>query len=170
MFSNTPQLRQAVGLINNLDDDKFPLLLLRILQKLHLKGESFTSEEESKLRSSLDLEPDQLVAVLNTLTYFLQQAAFHLAKPGMLAQSLAQIDLSPEKDCTTLEQHAVIRFLNAEGIQPSQICQRMKNIYGESYLSQKNIYKWVNEFKNGRITCTDTSDLDDQVLQRRQAR
>ncbi|UYV73578.1 hypothetical protein LAZ67_10004141 [Cordylochernes scorpioides] len=34
------------------------------------------------------------------------------------------------KDCTTLEQRAVIRFLNAEGIQTSQICQRMKNIYG----------------------------------------
>ncbi|UYV66659.1 K02A2.6-like [Cordylochernes scorpioides] len=30
----------------------------------------------------------------------------------------------------TLEQRAVIRFLNAEGIQTSQICQRMKNIYG----------------------------------------
>ncbi|UYV64708.1 hypothetical protein LAZ67_3001722 [Cordylochernes scorpioides] len=32
-------------------------------------------------------------------------------------------------DCTTLEQRAVICFLNAEGIQTSQICQRMKNIY-----------------------------------------
>ncbi|UYV74512.1 hypothetical protein LAZ67_11003744 [Cordylochernes scorpioides] len=51
---------------------------------------------------------------------------------------------APLKDCTTLEQRAVIRFLNAEGIQTSQICQRMKNIYGESCLSQKNIYKWVN--------------------------
>ncbi|UYV80237.1 hypothetical protein LAZ67_18002121 [Cordylochernes scorpioides] len=60
----------------------------------------------------------------------------------------------PLKDCTTLEQRAVIRFLNAEGIQTSQICQRMKNIYGESCLSQKYIYKWVNEFKNGRITCS----------------
>ncbi|UYV63656.1 hypothetical protein LAZ67_2005198 [Cordylochernes scorpioides] len=62
---------------------------------------------------------------------------------------------APLKDCTTLEQRAVIRFLNAEGIQTSQICQRMKIIYGESCLSQKNIYKWVNEFKNGRITCSD---------------
>ncbi|UYV79057.1 hypothetical protein LAZ67_17000951 [Cordylochernes scorpioides] len=61
---------------------------------------------------------------------------------------------APLKDCTTLEQRAVIRFLNAEGIQTSQICQRIKNIYGESCLSKKN-YKWVNEFKNGRITCTD---------------
>ncbi|UYV69081.1 hypothetical protein LAZ67_6002304 [Cordylochernes scorpioides] len=33
-------------------------------------------------------------------------------------------------DCTMLEQRAVIRFLNAEGIQTSQICQRMKKIYG----------------------------------------
>ncbi|UYV77659.1 hypothetical protein LAZ67_15001841 [Cordylochernes scorpioides] len=62
---------------------------------------------------------------------------------------------APLKDCTTLEQRAVIRFLNAEGIQTYQICQRIKNIYGESCLSQKNIYKWVNEFKNGRIICTD---------------
>ncbi|UYV60219.1 hypothetical protein LAZ67_1000453 [Cordylochernes scorpioides] len=61
---------------------------------------------------------------------------------------------APLKDCTTLEQRAVIRFLNAEGIQTSQICQRMKNIYGESCLSQKNIYKQVNKFKNGRITYT----------------
>ncbi|UYV83085.1 hypothetical protein LAZ67_22002151 [Cordylochernes scorpioides] len=36
---------------------------------------------------------------------------------------------APLKDCTTLEQRAVIRFLNAEGIQTSQICQRIKNIY-----------------------------------------
>ncbi|UYV83836.1 hypothetical protein LAZ67_X000351 [Cordylochernes scorpioides] len=62
---------------------------------------------------------------------------------------------APLKECTTLEQRAVIRFLNAEGIQTSQICQRMINIYGESCLSQKNIYKWVNEFKSGRITCSD---------------
>ncbi|UYV67819.1 hypothetical protein LAZ67_5002135 [Cordylochernes scorpioides] len=61
---------------------------------------------------------------------------------------------APLKDCTTLEQRAVIRFLSSEGIQTSKICQRMKNIYGESCLSQKNIYKWVNEFKNGRITCS----------------
>ncbi|UYV72932.1 hypothetical protein LAZ67_10001210 [Cordylochernes scorpioides] len=36
---------------------------------------------------------------------------------------------APLKDCTTLEQRAVIRFLSAEGIQTSQICQKMKNIY-----------------------------------------
>ncbi|UYV74187.1 hypothetical protein LAZ67_11002345 [Cordylochernes scorpioides] len=62
---------------------------------------------------------------------------------------------APLKDCTTLEQRAVIRFFNAEGIQTSQIFQRMKNIYGESCLSQKKNYKWVNKFKNGRLTCTD---------------
>ncbi|UYV77914.1 hypothetical protein LAZ67_15002825 [Cordylochernes scorpioides] len=32
------------------------------------------------------------------------------------------IDGAPLKDCTTLEQRKVIRFLNAEGIQTSQIC------------------------------------------------
>ncbi|UYV67001.1 hypothetical protein LAZ67_4003627 [Cordylochernes scorpioides] len=70
---------------------------------------------------------------------------------------------APLKDCTTLEQRAVIRFLNAEGIQTSQICQRMKNIYGESCLSQKNIYKWVNGFKNGRITCSSGLNIQPQL-------
>ncbi|UYV76643.1 hypothetical protein LAZ67_14001559, partial [Cordylochernes scorpioides] len=72
---------------------------------------------------------------------------------------------APLKDCTTLEQRAVIRFLNAEGIQTSQICQRMKNIYGESCLSQKNIYKWVNESQRsaGKVLLTIFWDVDGPI-------
>ncbi|UYV73984.1 hypothetical protein LAZ67_11001703 [Cordylochernes scorpioides] len=44
----------------------------------------------------------------------------------------------------------VIRFLNAEGIQTSQICQRMKNIYGESCLSQKK-KTFINGLKSSKI-------------------
>ncbi|UYV69197.1 hypothetical protein LAZ67_6002781 [Cordylochernes scorpioides] len=71
---------------------------------------------------------------------------------------------APLKDCTTLEQRVVIRFLNAEGIQTSQICQRMKNIYnlapsdyflfgllkkelkGKRFDSDEDVQKVVQEF------------------------
>ncbi|UYV62001.1 hypothetical protein LAZ67_1007408 [Cordylochernes scorpioides] len=59
-------------------------------------------------------------------------------EPGAPAWQASILPLNQKQtDCTTLEQHAVIRFLNAEGIQTSQICQKMKNIYGESCLSKK---------------------------------
>ncbi|UYV79388.1 hypothetical protein LAZ67_17002441 [Cordylochernes scorpioides] len=77
---------------------------------------------------------------------------------------------APLKDCTTLEQRAVIRFLNAEGIQTSQICQRMKNIYDESCLSQKTFINGLTSSKMDELHVPILNDLDDQVLQRRQAR
>ncbi|UYV60814.1 hypothetical protein LAZ67_1002407 [Cordylochernes scorpioides] len=70
------------------------------------------------------------------------------------------------KDCTTLEQRAVIRFLNSEGIQTSQICQRMKNIYGESCLTQKTFINGLTSSKMDELHVPILSDLDHQVLQR----
>ncbi|UYV77660.1 hypothetical protein LAZ67_15001843 [Cordylochernes scorpioides] len=65
---------------------------------------------------------------------------------------------APLKDCTTLEQRAVIRFLNAEGIQTSQICQRIKNIYeafGDAALSRSRTFEWLLSFLKGREKVND---------------
>ncbi|UYV69388.1 hypothetical protein LAZ67_6003414 [Cordylochernes scorpioides] len=70
---------------------------------------------------------------------------------------------APLKDCTTLEQRAVIRFFDAEGIKTSQICLRMKNIYGESCLSQKKIINGLTSSKMDQLHVPILSDLDDQV-------
>ncbi|UYV81340.1 hypothetical protein LAZ67_20000843 [Cordylochernes scorpioides] len=64
------------------------------------------------------------------------------------------------KDCTTLEQRAVIRFLNAEGIQTSPICQRMKKIY---------VQKWTNymflrsQRSAGKVLLTIFWDVDGPI-------
>ncbi|UYV79176.1 hypothetical protein LAZ67_17001361 [Cordylochernes scorpioides] len=47
---------------------------------------------------------------------------------------------APLKDCTTLEQRSVIHLLNSEGIQTSQICQRMKNIYDSPDLAPSDYF------------------------------
>ncbi|XP_076350468.1 COMM domain-containing protein 10-like isoform X2 [Tachypleus tridentatus] len=38
LFNKTSRLTHAIELVNGLDDSKFPLLLSRILQKIHLKA------------------------------------------------------------------------------------------------------------------------------------
>ncbi|UYV69446.1 hypothetical protein LAZ67_6003625 [Cordylochernes scorpioides] len=53
------------------------------------------------------------------------------------------------RDCTTLEQRAVIRFLNAEGIQTSRIYQRMKNILWQRMNNDLYCDILVNKLKPG---------------------
>lgn len=94
----TTAIKKAVVLINELDTSKFPLLLTRILSKLHLKDErTFSEEEEEKLQSSLSLTDGDLELVIHTLEFILHQAAYHTAKPGLLGQQLQQIELEEEK-------------------------------------------------------------------------
>lgn len=58
---------------------------------------AFTAEEEEKLQGALQLEPRDLELVIDTTTFILQQAAYHLAKPSLLKTQLAAIGLEEEK-------------------------------------------------------------------------
>jgi hypothetical protein len=57
---------------------------------------------------------------------------------------------APFSECTISEQRAVIRFLWAEGIKPSEIHRRMLVQYGDKCTGQRKVYEWVKMFKNGR--------------------
>ncbi|XP_063433284.1 COMM domain-containing protein 10-like [Mytilus trossulus] len=127
MFTATPAIKRAVTLINNLGSSKFPLLLTRILQKLHLKDErTFSEEEEEKLQGSLELTGPDLELVLQSLEFFLQQAAYHTAKPGVFSQQLKQIEVEEEKVQVIVEAWAnsakdVITKLRQRTIVPKQL-------------------------------------------------
>ncbi|XP_076443796.1 COMM domain-containing protein 10-like [Babylonia areolata] len=98
MFTATAHIKKAVALINDLDTSKFPLLLSRILQKLHIKEErTFSEGEEEKLQDALGLTGSDLELIIETLEFILQQAAYHAAKPQHLSQQLQQLDLEGEK-------------------------------------------------------------------------
>lgn len=97
LFVKSQKIQKAVALINDLDGSKFPLLLLRILQKIHLKEEIFTKEEEGKLMVALSVDPQQLELILETLTFFFEQATYYLAKPAVLTQQLQALGLNEEK-------------------------------------------------------------------------
>uniref|UniRef100_A0A8C5W1G9 COMM domain-containing protein n=1 Tax=Microcebus murinus TaxID=30608 RepID=A0A8C5W1G9_MICMU len=74
MLRESPSMKKAVSLINAIDIGRFPRLLTRILQKVHLKAESsFREEEEEELQVAFSLEKQDLHLVLETIPTALQQ-------------------------------------------------------------------------------------------------
>ena len=61
----------------------------------------------------------------------------------------------PLQDCTIEEQHGVVQFLWAEGVKLVEIHRRMLAQYGQSTMSQRKVYDWVERFKSGRTRVTD---------------
>jgi len=62
---------------------------------------------------------------------------------------------APLQDCTIEEQRGVVRFLWAEGVKPVEIRRRMLAQYGQSTMSQRKVYEWMERFKSGRTCVTD---------------
>jgi len=61
----------------------------------------------------------------------------------------------PLQDCTIEEQRGVVWFLWAEGVKPVEIHCRMLAQYGQSTMSQRKVYEWLERFKSGRTHVTD---------------
>ena len=59
------------------------------------------------------------------------------------------------QDCTIEEQRGVVRFLWAEGVKPVEIHRHMMAQYGQTTMTQRKAYEWVERFKSGRTHVTD---------------
>jgi hypothetical protein len=62
---------------------------------------------------------------------------------------------APLQGRTFEEQRGVVQFLWAEGVKPVEIHRRMLAQYGQSTISQRKVYEWVERFKSGRTRVTD---------------
>jgi len=58
------------------------------------------------------------------------------------------------QDCTIEEHRGVVRFLWAEEAKSVEIHRRMLVQYGQSTMSQRKVYEWVERFKSGRTRVT----------------
>ncbi|XP_054288133.1 COMM domain-containing protein 10 [Macrosteles quadrilineatus] len=86
-----PGLQSGVGVINNIDSQKFPLILNRVSQCIQNNSDDlkpFSKDEEDKLVSTLGITPKELKLVLDCSTLILKQAAFNITKPAILQQQL----------------------------------------------------------------------------------
>jgi hypothetical protein len=54
--------------------------------------------------------------------------------------------------CTKEEQRAVILYLWAEDLLGAEMHRRMSVQYGNSVVSQRMVYEWIERFKNGRTS------------------
>jgi hypothetical protein len=54
--------------------------------------------------------------------------------------------------CTKEEQRAVVLFLWAEGVLGVEMHRRISVQYGNSVVSQRMVYEWIERFKNGRTS------------------
>jgi len=53
---------------------------------------------------------------------------------------------APLQDCTIEEQRGVVRFLWTEGVKSLEIRRRMLAQYGQSTMSQRKVYEWIERF------------------------
>jgi hypothetical protein len=62
------------------------------------------------------------------------------------------------EDCTTEEEHSVVHFLWAEGLNAKDIHKEMFPVYGGSCLSCKAVHNRVEKFSQGhpKVTTDDT--------------
>ncbi|XP_022329094.1 COMM domain-containing protein 10-like [Crassostrea virginica] len=162
----TSAIKRAVVLINELDTTKFPLLLTRILSKLHLKDErTFSEEEEEKLQSSLSLADSDLELVIHTLEFILHQAAYHTAKPGVLGQQLQQIELEEEKINVIVEAWKntaadVVSKLRQRSINPRRLEEIKWRLNLQMAQSNKSKMKLPNAMFELQVNNEDSEDKE----------
>jgi len=74
------------------------LILVRILQKLHLKNESpFNEIEETQLQNLFQLNTEQLHSVLNASAFIFEQCAYVDINPDVLAFQLEKSGVNTQK-------------------------------------------------------------------------
>ncbi|GFT18293.1 ribosomal protein S6 kinase alpha-3 [Trichonephila clavipes] len=72
-----------------------------------------------------------------------------------VVQSMENVQQAASLSICSHEGRTVIRFLYVEGAKPADIIPCMQEQYGDSYLSQNKIYKWIECFKQGKTSYDD---------------
>ena len=96
-FPTSSRFSSACLLCNKIPASKFPLVLKRILQKLHIKNaSSFTPAEASQLASGFGLTPLELADCLAALQHAFSRAAYSAVKPAALAATCVGASMGEE--------------------------------------------------------------------------
>ncbi|PRP87683.1 hypothetical protein PROFUN_02383 [Planoprotostelium fungivorum] len=98
IFGTNQRFKDAVDLINTLPDDRFPLVLVRLIQKLHLKNEDpFTTAEKEQLQNVFSLKAADVQAVIDSCSFIFEQAAYYAVKSDIFGFQLEKSGFSSGK-------------------------------------------------------------------------
>eukprot|EP00271_Cylindrocystis_brebissonii_P001143 TRINITY_DN11449_c0_g1_i1.p1 TRINITY_DN11449_c0_g1~~TRINITY_DN11449_c0_g1_i1.p1 ORF type:complete len:209 (-),score=42.91 TRINITY_DN11449_c0_g1_i1:545-1171(-) len=103
MFEITDSFLLAFKQLNTVPDDRFPLLLERIVENAHLKESVFTKKELRKLEKMLALGSEDLDALIESCTYVVERAGWEGLSSERLGDFLQQAQLSSTKVDSFLE-------------------------------------------------------------------
>ena len=88
-FKISSRFISTASSINVINVDKFSKLLIRIIQKLHIRDERlFTIEEENQLKSVFNVTDETLRLIIDACCYIFEQAAFSGIGPEPLYETL----------------------------------------------------------------------------------
>mmetsp|Transcript_27375 Transcript_27375/g.55999 ORF Transcript_27375/g.55999 Transcript_27375/m.55999 type:complete len:213 (+) Transcript_27375:283-921(+) len=95
LFAVTKRVREAISLINSLDESKLTVVLKRLVRAVGVKSEKpFTEEEIEQLQQHLVLNAAELDTVLEASSFFLERSAYHVVKSEDLSVQLQAAGLS----------------------------------------------------------------------------
>jgi len=98
LFGSNQKFKEAVQAINSIPTDKIPLILQRIIRKLHLKNEKpFTEAEEQQLQSAFSLSESQVQSALDGIAFIFEQAAYFGLNPQVLTSQLEKVGIVTQK-------------------------------------------------------------------------
>lgn len=88
------RFREAASTVNEVELSKFPLLLTKLIQKLHLRSSQiFNQAEEEQLKTLFGFTDEQLRVVLDSSSYVFEQAAFNAVGPEPMHDALVAADV-----------------------------------------------------------------------------
>ena len=100
----TEQIKKAIRFINGIENSKFRLLIQRIVQKLHLKTETYFKDEEiEKLEKSFELSAENINLIISFIEFVFLQSAYFTIKPNHLEVKLSNLKLDEEKSLLIIE-------------------------------------------------------------------
>lgn len=83
-FKIASKFRAAAAEINKVPVEKFPLLLNRLVQRLHIRNaELFSAEEETQLKTLFSLSSEQLKLILDGCCYIFEQVYLIICDIGI---------------------------------------------------------------------------------------
>jgi COMM domain containing 10 len=100
-------------------------ILKRLCQELEISV-AFSADEITKMHETLALEKNQVDIMLQTLSFILQQAAYHLVKPALLAEHLKAFGLD-DSSSTILSEvwsnqaKSIVDRLKKESVVPNKV-------------------------------------------------
>ena len=162
-FKIASRFRDAAQAINMVPIDKFPRLVGRVFQKLHIKGARlFSEDEENQLKALFGLTSEQLQLILDGCCYTFEQAAFTLTGPEALYSIMLEAGFDEAHAKVLGENVSYSNYIILSNISTQQLNRHMIFVHGTAIFTFYSVIKLLLQttiiIHSGRLWATEASN------------